>query len=84
MHCLITYLHCVTNNTSQTVFDLFWKATRQFGIPSRVRSDKGGENYKVYYYMIAMQGMQGTGQGSHIAGSSTHNQHIERLWRDVY
>ena len=67
--------------TSQTVFDLFWKATRQFGIPSRVRSDKGGENYKVCYYMIATQG---TGRGSHIAGSLTHNQRIERLWRDVY
>ena len=54
------------NNTSQTVFHLFWKATRQFGIPSRVRSDKGGENYNVCYYMIAIQG---TGRGSHIAGS---------------
>ena len=24
------------------------------------------------------------GRGSHIAGSSVHNQHIEHLWRDVY
>ena len=67
---LITYLQCATNNTSQTAFDLFWKATRQFGIPSRVRSNKGNENYKVCYYMIATQG---TGRGSHVAGSSTHN-----------
>ena len=27
---------------------------------------------------------RGTGRNSHISGSSTHNQRIERLWRDVY
>lgn len=70
---LVTYLHCATDNKSQTVFNQFWYATRKYGIPSRVRSDKGGENTKVCYYMIATQG---TGRGSHIAGSSTHNQRI--------
>ena len=32
-------------------------------------------------YMVATRG---TGRASHIAGSSVHNQRIERLWRDVY
>ena len=35
----------------------------------------------VCQFMIAIRG---TGRGSHIAGSSVHNQRIERLRRDVY
>lgn len=49
----IMYLAAATNNRSQTVLDLFWKATREDSIPSRVRLDKGGENIKVCYFMIA-------------------------------
>ena len=78
---MVVYLSCATNNKSETVYDGFRKATEEFGIPSRVRSDKGGENILVCHYMIAYRG---PGRGSHIAGSSVHNQRIERLWRDVY
>ncbi len=78
---LVIYLTCNTNNTSLTVFNDFLKATQEYGIPKRVRSDKGGENVKVCYFMVAHHGPN---EVSHIAGSSTHNQRIERLWRDVF
>ena len=78
---MIVYLECSTNNRSLTVYRLFMQATKEYGVPSRVRSDKGGENILVCQFMITVRGL---GRGSHIAGSSVHNQRIERLWRDVY
>ena len=63
------------------MFNCFWRATPQYGVPSRVRLDKGGENVMVCYFMVSQRGI---GRSSHIAGPSTHNQRIERLWRDVY
>jgi hypothetical protein len=78
---LVIYLRCSNNNLSSTVMTEFHNATLKYGVPSRVRSDKGGENILVCQYMILVRG---TDRGSHIAGSSTRNQRIERLWRDVY
>ena len=78
---LVVYLCCSNNNRALTVHDLFVEATRKFGWPSRVRSDKGGENVEVAYAMLLVRGLN---RGSHIAGSSTHNQRIERLWRDTF
>ncbi len=43
----IIYLGCNTNNRSDTVFQLFSNAVRDYGLPDRVRCDKGGENVKV-------------------------------------
>lgn len=78
---MIVYLACRTNNQAATVFRLFRRATMECGVPSRVRSDKGGENVSVCHYMVSVRG---PGRGSHIAGSSVHNQRVERMWRDVY
>lgn len=78
---MVPYLACTSNNKSTTVFKLFRQATFECGTPSRVRSDKGGENVLVCHFMVSSRG---PGRASHIAGSSVHNQRIERLWRDVY
>ena len=48
---IITYLRCSTNNRADTVGALFVKATEQYGIPSRVRSDYGGENVQIWRFM---------------------------------
>ena len=78
---MIVYLQCSTNNRAATVMTLFHKAAEKYGVPSRVRSDKGGENILVCYYMISVKGV---GRGSYLAGCSTRNQRIERMWRDVF
>ena len=78
---LISYLQCFDNNRASTVVQCFYQSTRQYGFPSRVRSDRGGENYLVSVLMCMVRG---TNRGSLIAGRSVHNQRIERLWRDVF
>ena len=78
---LIVFLHCSTNNKSSTVKNLFLSAIEQYQWPSRVRTDLGGENVEVWQIM---EEARGPNWGSYIAASSVHNQHIERLWRDVF
>ena len=78
---LITYLKCSNNNRSSTVLDSFIMVTQRFGIPSRIRTDNGGENVKVWDFM---EQNRGSGRSSYITGSSVHNTRIERLWRDVF
>jgi hypothetical protein len=77
----ITYLFAADNNYAATVATMFHNAAQEFGWPSRVRGDHGGANNDVAALMIAMRGEN---RGSFIAGSSTRNQRIERLWREVF
>ena len=78
---LIVYLRCSANNRAQTVLSQFQKGVDTFGLPLRVRSDCGGENVDVWYYRHEQY--QGD-PSCVIVGASTHNERIERLWRDVH
>ena len=77
---LVVYLKCSDNNRAETVGNSFLAATEEYCWPSRVRTNKGGENAVVARLMIERRG---EGRGSILQGSSVHNQRIERLWRDM-
>ena len=70
---LPVYLKISNNNRTETVLSAFVGATVNYGLPQRVRSDKGGENVGVAEYMLQKRGV---GRGSHIAGRSVHNQRL--------
>jgi hypothetical protein len=59
-------LRASTNNRASTVLELFLDSIGEFGCPSRVRGDRGGENTDVAVWMIMHKG---PGRGSFMWGS---------------
>ena len=53
---LITFMKCSCNNRKETVKNLFEDALPVFGIPSRIRTDKGGENVLIWQRMEELRG----------------------------
>jgi len=74
---------CSSNNLAETVRTLFLESIEENNNlwPSRIRVDYGVENVLVCDEMVSRHGPD---RNSFIAGSSTRNQRIERLWRDVF
>ena len=77
---LITFLQCHTDNRSESVLAAFMNGVQRYGFPRRVRTDHGGENIAVWRTMMD----EHSSDKCVITGSSTHNECIERLWRDVH
>ena len=78
---LCVALKCLNNNKANTLLQCFTDGVQAYGLPSRVRSDNGLENVHIAQFMIEKRGRE---RGSIITGKSTHNQRVERLWRDVF
>ena len=70
---LITYLSCSTDNRSPTVLSPFLKATCLYALPSRVRSDHGGENILVALFMHLVQGLEHRGFHNRTISSQSEN-----------
>ncbi|KAI2645775.1 hypothetical protein H4Q32_027044 [Labeo rohita] len=70
------FLHASNNDCSSTVLDCFLNALAKYREPTRVRTDHEGENNAVWVMMNIFRGLG--------RGRSTHNQHIERLWGDMW
>jgi len=79
---LCPYIRCSGNNEAVTTLSHFEIGVTRYGCPSRVRTDKGGENVDIAHYMLMNRGMGD--RNSVLVGKSTQNQRIERFWRDVY
>ena len=75
---LMIYLKCSDNNRAETVFQCIEKAVESYGLPSRIRADRGRENVRVPEYML-IHPEHGPNRGSFITGHSIHNSRIERF-----
>ncbi len=73
---IVLHIHVTGNNRACTVLEYFLQSVEKYGLPSKVRSDMGGENAHVAQYMLQHEHR---GPHSMITGRSVHNQRIERL-----
>ena len=75
----VVYIKCANNNCATTVLEAFLEGVSVYGEPARVRSDHGGENVEVWRHMLSLK----NDPSCVLTGRSTHNERVERLWRDV-
>ena len=70
---LIRFLQCSTNNKAHTAVSLLEQTLETYGVPSKVRTVKEGENTLIWRKM----------RGSYITASSVHKQWTKRLCQGV-
>jgi len=49
----VVCIKCSTNNRATTAASAFLEGVFEFGMPTCIRSDHGGENIEVWRYMLA-------------------------------
>ena len=74
-------MHTAAITINQIVLEQFIGGDNGYGLPTRVRSNYGMENFKVAEFMLEQTGCD---RGSIIIGSSVHNCHVERVHKDIY
>ena len=67
------YLKVSSNNRARTVLSAFNSAVQEYGLPFRIRIDRGGENVLVGQ-MLLEHPERGMGRSSVLVGQSVHNQ----------
>ena len=65
------YTVIAPDNTSETALNAFKSGVIEYGVPHRVRTDKGKENVGIAEFMLQHWGIDSK---SHITGRSVHNQ----------
>ena len=73
----VVALKASTNNRVMTVLELFLDALDEYGMPSRMRGDRGGENIYCAIYMVMRNGPD---RSSFIWGSWVHLVLVLRPW----
>lgn len=68
---LPTYVVIASDNTAATALTAFQSGVKEYGLPEKVRTDKGRENIGIAEFMLQHRGIN---SNCHITGRSVHNQ----------
>lgn len=79
-HLSCLYITHVLTGNCPLVLNIFVRAIQKYGVPSRVRGDRGSKNHNVSILMVLLRGLN---RALFLWGSSVFNTRIERLWVEV-
>jgi hypothetical protein len=73
----ILALRASTNNRATTLLEIFLQAIAKYGVPLRVRGDRGGENIEVSVWMVVHRGPN---RGSFLWGSYVLSNNLDLVF----